>query len=32
MTSKDIGNNGGINTFLNTATSLLLKENYLKAI
>jgi hypothetical protein len=29
-TSKDIGNNGGINTFLNTATSLLLKENYLK--
>ena len=30
MTSKDIGNNGGINTFLNTATSLLLKENYLK--
>jgi hypothetical protein len=30
ITSKDIGNNGGINTFINTATSLLLKKNYLK--
>lgn len=30
MTSKDLGNNGGINPFLNTATSLILKENYLK--
>jgi hypothetical protein len=30
ITSKDIGNSGGINTFLNTATTLLLKKNYLK--
>jgi hypothetical protein len=29
-TSKDLGNGGGINTFLNSATTLLLKENYLK--
>ncbi len=28
--SKDIGNGGGINTFLNTATTLFLRENYLK--
>ena len=30
ITSKDIGNGGGINTLLNTATSLLLEKNYLK--
>ncbi len=30
ITTKDIGNNGGINTFINTATSLFLKKNYLK--
>ena len=30
MTSKDINNGGGINPFLNTVTTLFLKENYLK--
>jgi hypothetical protein len=30
MTSTDINNAGGINTLLNTATTLLLKDNYLK--
>ena len=30
VTSRDISNGGGINTFLNTITTLLLKENYLK--
>jgi hypothetical protein len=30
ITSKDIGTGGGINTFLNTATTLLLRNNYLK--
>jgi hypothetical protein len=30
ITSRDISNAGGINTFLNTVTSLLMKENYLK--
>ena len=29
-TSKDIGNGGGINPFLNVVTSLLMKDNYLK--
>jgi len=30
ITSNDINNGGGINPFLNTATTLLLKKNYLK--
>ncbi len=30
MTSKDIGNGGGINPFLNTFTTLMLEQNYLK--
>jgi hypothetical protein len=30
ITSKDINNSGGINTFLNSVTSLLIKRNYLK--
>jgi len=30
ITSKDINNGGGINTFLNTFTTLFLKKNYLK--
>ncbi|MCX6326266.1 MAG: DUF5686 family protein [Bacteroidia bacterium] len=30
ITSKDIGNGGAINNFLNTATTLLQKKNYLK--
>ena len=30
VTSKDINNGGGINPFLNSVTSLLLKKNYLK--
>jgi len=30
ITSKDISNGGGNNIFLNTATSLFLKENYIK--
>jgi hypothetical protein len=30
LTSKDIGNGGGINSFLNSLTTLLLKKNYLK--
>jgi hypothetical protein len=30
QTSKDMNNSGGINVFLNSLTSLLLKENYLK--
>lgn len=30
MTSKDIGNGGGINTMLNSGTSLFLEKNYLK--
>jgi hypothetical protein len=30
MTSKDIGNGGSINTFLNSVTTLFLKRNYLK--
>ena len=30
MTSKDIGNGGGINPFLNSLTTLLLEQNYLK--
>ena len=30
MTSKDINTGGGINSFINTLTSLLLKKNYLK--
>jgi len=30
MTSKDINNSGGINTLLNTGTTLFLKDNYLK--
>jgi hypothetical protein len=30
ITSKDVNNNGGINTFLNSATTLLMKRNYLK--
>lgn len=30
ITSKDLNNNGGINTFINSVTSLLLKRNYLK--
>lgn len=30
ITSKDINNNGGINTFLNSVTTLFLKKNYLK--
>jgi len=30
MTSKDIGNGGSINTFLNSITTLFLKKNYLK--
>jgi hypothetical protein len=29
-TSKDIGNAGGINTFINSVTTLFLKKNYLK--
>jgi hypothetical protein len=30
MTSKDLNNNGGINTLLNTVTSLFMKKNYMK--
>ncbi|TAL67732.1 MAG: carboxypeptidase-like regulatory domain-containing protein [Bacteroidetes bacterium] len=30
ITSKDIGNGGSINTFLNSATTLFFKKNYLK--
>jgi hypothetical protein len=30
ITSKDIGNGGGINIFLNTLTTLMLEQNYLK--
>ena len=30
MTSKDIGNGGGINTFLNSISTLLLEQNWLK--
>jgi hypothetical protein len=30
LTSKDIGNGGSINSFINSITSLFLKENYLK--
>jgi hypothetical protein len=30
ITSKDINNSGGINTFVNSITSLLMKRNYLK--
>jgi len=30
MTSRDIGSAGGINTFLNSVTSLLFRKNYLK--
>jgi hypothetical protein len=30
MTSQDIGNGGGINPFLNSVTTLLLEQNYLK--
>jgi hypothetical protein len=30
ITGKDIGNNGGINTLINTGASLLLKKNFLK--
>ena len=30
MTSRDMGSAGGINTFLNSVTSLLLRKNYLK--
>jgi len=30
MTTRDIGNAGGINTFLNSVTSLFLKRNFLK--
>ncbi|MBK7712217.1 MAG: carboxypeptidase-like regulatory domain-containing protein [Bacteroidales bacterium] len=30
MTSKDIGNGGGINPFLNTVTTLMFERNYLK--
>jgi hypothetical protein len=30
MTSKDIGNGGGINPFLNTITTLMFEQNYLK--
>jgi hypothetical protein len=30
MTSKDIGNGGGINPFLNSVTTLLLEQNWLK--
>lgn len=30
QTSKDFNNNGGVNVFLNSMTSLLLKKNYLK--
>ena len=30
MTSKDIGNGGGINPFLNSISTLMFEQNYLK--